>query len=234
MLQESKITESNIFWKQFGNTINNNEQFLSIVKKYPNLQNKIILLRLFEDLKIYPLIDQYFAHIMLPDNLHVDAYDNILIKPIDNNSLKTTLNKIMSNYVFVTSNETDTFLDKLYTFIKENNKSTQQQMESLQQYLNYNEYDTDSVTEDINCWITNEHDEINIKSNIYKHFKHVLGINFLHTDLQIISGLIQDSENANGKQFTFNNIEEFKVPLIGSDIDSLFHLYVKDLNNTFS
>eukprot|EP01084_Bolivina_argentea_P009607 17925_1 len=34
MLQKEKISESNVFWKLVGNTINNNEQFLSIVKKY--------------------------------------------------------------------------------------------------------------------------------------------------------------------------------------------------------
>eukprot|EP01084_Bolivina_argentea_P008775 16416_1 len=232
-LHKERIPESNVFWKHVGYTINNNELFLSIVKTYSTPQNKDILRKLVEELKIYGLIHQYFTYIFLSNNVFVDAHDNILLRRVDN-SLETEINEIISNYVFTTNNETDTFLDKMNTVIKENNTATQQQMESLQQYLNYNEYDTDSVIEDINHWIENKTDEVKIKSNIYQHVKHVLDIHFAHTDLQIITGLIQAVGNINKTQFVFNNMNEFKIPiipLIGTNTDFVCNLYVKPLNN---
>eukprot|EP01084_Bolivina_argentea_P008789 16438_1 len=195
--QKHKITEKDKFWGKIGFKINNNHhELISIMAKNPLLSNmskhttktKRLLEQLVVELDLSNVLNeelfpQYLKHI-IGDALCVNQYDEIALENIDENS-ESVMNKVIAKYTFTINhiNSVDpgkTFLDKLYEFVEQHEKITQQQMQSLKQFLNEHEYDTDPVQDDFHQCIQNQS-----TANIYNNFKNESWINLITNFIKV-------------------------------------------------
>eukprot|EP01083_Nonionella_stella_P044999 121015_1 len=77
--RDQVISDSNIFWKTFGDIINNDQELIILIKKHElfmaktKYQNKIVLQRLFEELDVDHFADEYCKHqvLLITNNLYI-------------------------------------------------------------------------------------------------------------------------------------------------------------------
>ena len=72
------------------------------------------------------------------------------------------------------------FLDGMFSFIKKSEKTTEPQIQSLFQYLHFEQYDSDALTQDLDDFIEYK-GGICVTSNIYNIHKNSICVELIKT-----------------------------------------------------